>query len=129
MNNFNQKQKDLLITQFYASVIFIITIIVSTILTYNNILKLQNKKPIFTKNKEKIAIFTNRISLTIIAITFTYINYGFYLLNKQNKKATIQKEELIASILTLIAGLILLDSTIKSLKQTNEPLNIDTPIF
>lgn len=129
MNNFNQKQKDLLITQFYASVIFIITIIVSTILTYNNILKLQNKKPIFTKRKEKIAIFTNRISLTIIAITFTYINYGFYLLNKQNKKATIQKEELIASILTLIAGLILLDSTIKSLKQTNEPLNIDTPIF
>lgn len=129
MNNFNQKQKDLLITQFYASVIFIITIIVSTILTYNNILKLQNKKSIFTKRKEKIAIFTNRISLTIIAITFTYINYGFYLLNKQNKKATIQKEELIASILTLIAGLILLDSTIKSLKQTNEPLNIDTPIF
>lgn len=129
MNNFDQKQLKLLYTQFYASVIFIITLIVSTILTYNNILKLKNEKLIFSKNKETIATIINRISLTLIAITFTYINYGFYLLNKQKNKATIQQEELIASILTLIAGFILLDSTIKSIKNNNEPLNIDTPIF
>lgn len=129
MNNFDKKQLNLLYYQFYGSVIFIITIIISTILTYNNILKLKNEKTLLNTTSEKFITLINRIILTLITIVFTYINYGFYLLSKQKKEATVQEEELLASILTLIAGFLLLDTTLKNINKRNEPENTNTPII
>ena len=116
MNN-NKKETQLLYIQMYGSILFIITIIVSTILTYNNIKKNNNEKKIFSEYTENEINLTNRIVITILVIIFTYINYCFYQINKQKNKSNLSKQELIASILTLISGLILLNTTIKSIED------------
>lgn len=128
MNN-NKKETQLLYIQMYGSILFIITIIVSTMLTYNNIKKNNNEKKIFSEYAENEINLTNRIVITILVIIFTYINYCFYQINKQKNKSNLSKQELIASILTLISGLILLNTTIKSIEDNINNINTNTPIF
>ena len=128
MNN-NKKETQLLYIQMYGSILFIITIIVSTILTDNNIKKNNNEKKIFSEYTENEINLTNRIVITILVIIFTYINYCFYQINKQKNKSNLSKQELIASILTLISGLILLNTTIKSIEDNINNINTNTPIF
>ena len=128
MNN-NKKETQLLYIQMYGSILFIITIIESTILTYNNIKKNNNEKKIFSEYTENEINLTNRIVITILVIIFTYINYCFYQINKQKNKSNLSKQELIASILTLISGLILLNTTIKSIEDNINNINTNTPIF
>lgn len=128
MNN-NKKETQLLYIQMYGSILFIITIIVSTILTYNNIKKNNNEKKIFSEYAENEINLTNRIVITILVIIFTYINYCFYQINKQKNKSNLSKQELIASILTLISGFILLNTTIKSIENNTNNINTNTPIF
>lgn len=127
--NSNKKETQLLYIQMYGSILFIITIIVSTILTYNNIKKNTNEKKIFSEYTENEINLTNRIVITILVIIFTYINYCFYQINKQKNKSNLSKQELIASILTLISGFILLNTTIKSIKNDINNINTNTPIF
>lgn len=128
MNN-NKKETQLLYIQMYGSILFIITIIISTILTYNNIKKNNNEKRIFSEYTENEINLTNRIVITILVIIFTYINYCFYQINKQKNKSNLSKQELIASILTLISGFILLNTTIKSIENNTNNINTNTPIF
>lgn len=127
--NTNQKETQLLYLQVYASIILIISTVISTILTNNNIKKHENKQTIFSPKTESKVTITNRVILTILVIIFTYINYKFYEINKDTKKSNIQKNEFIASILTLIAGFILLYTTIKSEKENNQNTNPNTPIL
>ena len=128
MNN-NQKETQLLYIQIYASIIFIITILLSIILTYNNIKKM-NGCPFFSKFLENNLTIINRIIITFLVIVFTYINYQFYLISKQkNNRNNIQKNEFIASIITLIADFILLYTTIKSIYKDETFGDIDTPLI
>lgn len=127
--NTNQKETQLLYLQIYASIILIISTIISVILTNNNIKKNENKQTILSQKTESKVTITNRVILTILVIIFTYINYKFYEINKETKKSNIQKNEFIASLLTLIAGFILLYTTIKSEKEDNQNTNPNTPIL
>lgn len=127
--NTNQKETQLLYLQIYASIILIISTIISAILTNNNIKKHENKQTIFSQKTESKVTIANRVILTVLVIVFTYINYKFYEINKETKKSNIQKDEFIASILTLIAGFILLYTTIKSEKENNQNTNPNTPIL
>lgn len=127
--NTNQKETQLLYLQIYASIILIISTIISVILTNNNIKKHENKQTILSQKTESKVTITNRVILTILVIIFTYINYKFYEINKETKKSNIQKNEFIASLLTLIAGFILLYTTIKSEKEDNQNTNPNTPIL
>ena len=127
--NTSNKEKELLYLQSYASIVFIITIFVSLILTINNIKKQNNTKRFFSAKTENQINYINRIIITILAITFTYINYSFYEISKQKNNVTIQKDEYIASILTLVAGFILLYTTTQSIKNNVNSLNIDSPLI
>ena len=127
--NTSNKEKELLYLQSYASIVFIITIFVSLILTINNIKKQNNTKRFFSTKTENQINYINRIIITILAITFTYINYSFYEISKQKNNVTIQKDEYIASILTLVAGFILLYTTTQSIKNNVNSPNIDSPLI
>ena len=127
--NTRNKEKELLYLQSYASIAFIITIFVSLILTINNIKKQNNTKRFFSQKTENQINYINRIIITILAITFTYINYSFYEISKQKNNVTIQKDEYIASILTLVAGFILLYTTTQSIKNNLNSPNIDSPLI
>ena len=127
--NTTKQETQLLYLQICTSLLFIIAVIISIILTYNNVLKNKNQTPLFNDNKENQITLTNRVILTILTIIFTYINYKFYIISKQKNKGTYQKEELIASILTLIASFILLYTTTESIKNNSQTTNTDTPLI
>lgn len=110
----NDKETQLLYLQIYIFTIFIMSIIVSIILTYNNIQKRTKNKKYFSVQEEKEITIINRLIITGLVIAFTYVSYEYYKINKQKNRNPIPKEELFASILTLIAGLILLYTTFKS---------------
>lgn len=127
--NINDKETQLLYTQMYASILFIITNTISIILTYNNIKKHENKKRLFTSDTEHEITIINRVIITILVIIFTYINYKFYEISKFKNNSNLQKKEFFASILALIAGFILLYTTIKSVNNDTNDINPNTPIL
>lgn len=127
--NINDKETQLLYTQMYASILFIITNTISIILTYNNIKKHENKKRLFTSDTEHKITIINRVIITILVIIFTYINYKFYEISKLKNNSNLQRKEFFASILALIAGFILLYTTIKSVNNDTNDINPNTPIL
>lgn len=127
--NTSDKETQLLYTQMYASILFIITNTISIILTYNNIKKHENKKRLFTSDTEHEITIINRVIITILVIIFTYINYKFYEISKFKNNSNLQRKEFFASILALIAGFILLYTTIKSVNNDTNDINPNTPIL
>lgn len=81
-----QKEIQLLNINMSATGIFILTIIISTLLTYNDKLKLQNKKPFLKKKSAEKILIINRLTLLIIAFIYLYTSYEDYKLNKIKKK-------------------------------------------
>ena len=122
-------EKELLYLQIFGSIIFIITISVSIILTINNIENLDHKRPIFNQKDENSISFINRLIITIVAITFTYISYQFYEKNKYGNNKNISKKELLASVFALISTLILLNTTIQNIKSKSNNTDMNTPII
>ena len=125
----NNEEKELLYLQIFGSILFIITIIISIILTINNIKNINHKKPIFNQKEENNISLTNRLIITIIAITFTFISYKFYEKNKYGNNKNISKKELIASIFALVSALILLNTTIQNIKRKSNNTDINIPII
>ena len=113
----NSKEKELLCLQIIGSIIFIIAISVSIILTINNINKINNKKPFLSSKEEDNISLINRTVIAIIAILFTYISYSFYKINQYSKNKDISEKELISSILNLISTIILIYTTVESIKR------------
>ena len=126
--NSKKEQKELLYLQIFGSIVFIITIIVSIILTINNIERIDKKKTIFDQKQENNISLTNRLVITTIAVIFTYISYMFYKINKENNDE-ISKKELAASIFALISALILLKTTIENIKRKSGDNDINIPII
>ena len=127
--NRNSEEKELLYLQIFGSIVFIITIIVSIILTYNNIERMDKKKPLFNQKQENSISLTNRLVITTIAIIFTYISYKFYEINKKANNDEISKKELTASIFALISSFILLKTTIENIKRKSGDNDINIPII
>ena len=125
----NNEEKELLYLQIFGSILFIITIIISIILTINNIKNINHKKPIFNQKEENNISLTNRSIITIIAITFTFISYKFYEKNKYGNNKNILQKELTASIFALISTLILLNTTIENIQRKNNNTDINAPII
>lgn len=96
-----------------ASTLFIGTIIVSIILSYNNKLKTEKKEPLFDEKTEKQIIIINRIIVLLIVIFLFYINYENYKLAEfKHEDTTPLKAQLIPSILGIIGALYVLSLSI-----------------
>ena len=103
----NKEEINILNLQLLTSLIVIITVTVSLLLTYNQKLNLQNKKTIFNKKQTHNISYTNRLIILITAITFLYINYKLYEISKkEGEDLKVYYLQIIASILTIIASLI-----------------------
>lgn len=113
--------------QIVASFLFIITTIISIIITYNEKYYLKYKiKIISDKLNDDITKF-NRLTIAILLIVFVYINYKNKQLDKNKGKNSISDDlEILASYFSLIAGLIVLYVTFKynenSLTLTENPI-------
>ena len=103
MNNKNKEIK-LINLSIIAINIFIITLLISLLLNYNEKLKLENKKLIFD---EKQGIYISLINRTIVLIIALYFIYNSYIRQKIDNKDDFNSNlELLAAFLAFISSFI-----------------------
>ena len=103
MNNKNKEIK-LINLSIIAITIFIITLLISLLLNYNEKLKLENKKLIFD---EKQSIYISLINRTIVLIIALYFIYNSYIIQKIDNKYYFNINlELLAAFLAFISSFI-----------------------
>ncbi len=117
MNDINNNyQIKLTNYQLLGIFLFIITLFISLLLTYNEKLKLE-KKDIFFEEKTSLYIsLFNRIIVLILAILFIYISY------EREKVSEIDNDvnlELLASYLSFFASFLALYIVIKNINNNN----------
>ena len=123
-DKYTKKEIEVLDIQIVATVLFIISLIISIILTYDEKLNLINGKGIFESNQSQRISLYNRILVVILALIFVYGNYVTEKIaearHKQNVKSL--KLQLFSGELSLISSLIVLYIVYKN--QGNENFGV-----
>lgn len=109
-SNYNLDEVKLFYAQILISAALIVSVLISITLSYNEILKLENKKALYTNNQQGKVLIFNRSFSVLIAIGFLIINI---IEKRNNPNANVQDTkhtnlQIDASIFNLIAGLIVL---------------------
>lgn len=111
MNNMQEKNDEahLIEIQIIATVLFIVSLIISLLITYNDKQSVENKKPLLTNSQAANLSIFNRLFVVILTLVFLYVNY------KSRENAKKDNEELwpfnlqiCASELSLLATVIVL---------------------
>lgn len=127
-SNYELDELNLFYKQIFISVLLIITVLISITLSYNEILKIQNKKQIYTGNQEIVILLIGRCLSVLIAVGFLLINITEKNNNKQKNIKDIKHTNLQidASILNLLASLIVLYIAYDSINDIT-PSDITNP--
>lgn len=110
MTNYNLEESELLKWQLLLTFIFIGTLFVSLTITYNEILKMEDKDPLYNEDVELAILKINRFIALVISLGFLLINVRdknlkeFY--NQGNLKDA--DKQIIAGIFTVISTIIVL---------------------
>lgn len=114
--------------QLYTLVIVLVSTIISIITTYNQKLELENKETLFnSKESLKITLF-NRKLIVVIALIFLYVNIKLYNISKEEgEDLKPYNLQIIASIFTIISGLIAL--YVVSLSNTENVGDVENPVI
>ena len=111
--------------EIIGSLLFIGTLFISVILSYNEKLRLEKKEPLFDNKAQKNILIVNKIVVLGIVIFFLYINYEHYKVALfKNEDTYNYKVQLIPSFLAILAALIILYLV---LKDNNISDIIDNP--
>ena len=123
-DKYTPKEIQILDIQIIATVVFIISLILSIILTYDEKLKLQTDKGLFSnKAARRISLF-NRVLVVILALVFVYGNYVTEKIAEARQKENVKylKLQLLTGELSLIVALIVLYIVYKN--QENEDFSV-----
>ena len=100
--------------EIIGSLLFIGTLFISVILSYNEKLRLEKKEPLFDNKTQKNILIVNKIVVLGIVIFFLYINYEHYKVALLKNEDTYNyKVQLIPSFLAILAALIILYLVLK----------------
>ena len=114
--------------QILLSIFFIFTTIISIILLYNEDLYIKYKQFILDPKNVYIISSINRIVILIILLLFLYANYVDKNIDIiENKDLKADNVQIIASILTIISGIIVLYVTIEYF-STNINSSLENPV-
>ena len=114
--------------QILLSIFFIFTTIISIILLYNEDLYIKYKQFILDPKNAYIIASINRIVILIILLLFLYANYVDKNIDIiENKDLKADNLQIIASILTIISGIIVLYVTIQYF-STNINSSLENPV-
>lgn len=105
MNTENEEELKLINGQIIGIIFFIVTLIVSLLLTYNEKLQRENKPPLFTNKKALDIAFLNRLIVVLLGLYFLYTSYKRKDLGNNNANNYINLE-IIASWLAFLASAI-----------------------
>lgn len=124
-----EKESIAIIIQIITSVVSIGTIIISIILLYNHKLEIEGKEPFLSaKEAQKLSTLNRQIAL-ITLIIFLIINYVLYKISeKEGEDLTPYTLQIIASLLTVAAGIIALYVVVRD-TYGNELVDVENPIF
>ncbi len=124
----NTKQEEIKIIneQMLATILFIGTLVVSLLLSYNRKEKLKGKNKIFTERQVRVISIANRVAVLAIVIFFFYID------NENIEVARLQKKDLkllylqeLVETITIVTAILALYITVKS--NNNEFVGIENP--
>ena len=120
-----QKKVKLLNIQLIAILGFMVSLIISFLLTCDKKLSLENKKDIFTDEESQNIVLFQSILLIVVTLTFLYINYNQYKITKDSdeKDLLLQVD---SSILAIVSALIGFYIIIKNYKNNLNIAEIET---
>lgn len=125
----NEKEIELLNIDIATALMFIITIIISIYLTYENKQDLLNRKRILNKKDDQYILLFNRLLVLIIVLVILYDNIeGYEIAKEKNKDLKPFKIQIFASILTVITALLILYVVFYNW-DNNSLSDIENPIF
>lgn len=102
--------------QIIATIIYILSLFISYIISYNDKCEILNEQPIMDeKTSQNISIF-NRVVVVVLTLTFLYINYTNINIAKRKKEKNLTpfKLQVLASELSTLAAIIVLYTVITS---------------
>lgn len=102
--------------QIIATIIYILSLFISYIITYNDKCEILNEQPIMNeKTSQNISVF-NRVVVVVLTLTFLYINYTNINIAKRKKEKNLTpfKLQVLASELSTLAAIIVLYTVITS---------------
>lgn len=106
----NNRQISLLNAQLFISFILAITLLISTLLTYDEKQKLSNKRRLFDNQNSHYINLLNRIIFLLILIYNLYINYQQYNLEKEKRTNLVPLiEQITATVLNILSAIIILN--------------------
>lgn len=116
--------------QIITTLLFIISLVISILLTYDQKLELLQKKRIFSETFDKYLNLFNRIFALIIIIFILYINYRDYEIGKQKSTNSAPlKHQIYASILSVISAIIVLYVVLENWEENPNITSIENPII
>ncbi len=122
-DKYTKKEIEVLDIQIVATILFIISLIISIILTYDEKSKLINNNGLFTNEQARNISLFNRILVVILAIAFVYGNYVTEkIAEKRHRKTKYLKLQLFSGELSLIGSIIVLYIVYKN--QNNENFGV-----
>jgi len=114
--------------QLYTLIVVLISTVISIAITYNQKLNLEKKETLFSSKESFNITLFNRILIVILSFVFLYVNVKLYNLSKEEgedlKSYILQ---IIASILSIIAGLIAL--YVVGLSNTENIVDVENPVI
>ena len=126
MNSKNEEIKAINI-QLVALLIALVSAFISIIITYNQKLDLEDRNTTDPKKIFNLTLF-NRILIVVLSLVFLYVNYKLYdISKKQGENLKSYKLQIVASILTIIAGVIAL--YVVSLSTKENIVDVENPII
>ena len=115
MTNYDLEEAELIVVQIILSVILLFTTIISITLSYDFLMKLEKKEHLYTEKEATIILIFNRLIMFIVAGVFIYINIrDKSVKEKYNSKDEFADLQILASVLSFIAALIVLYVGVKS---------------
>lgn len=112
------KEEDTLTYQMITSILFIGTVIVSILLTFNARQKVLNKKRLFSDNEADDIAVLNRVIVLILLFIYLYLNYeDLKTCEEKNEDTYTSKLQLVPASLGIIAAIIVLYITIYNKKR------------
>lgn len=87
-NHTTEQQVELLTIQLIAAMGFLLTVVISIILTYDKILSLSDQPRLFSDEYARKLSHFNSILIIIVVLIYLYVGYGNIQVAKQEEKKT-----------------------------------------
>lgn len=110
--------------QLFGSAFYIVVLILSIIILYNQILKIENNEPFLTEETVSNLNILNRVVVLILVLYFFYTTFENIRLAEENGSETKYLElQQLASLLTVVSAIIVLYVSLEQSNKSFVPLS------